>query len=222
MKTLDMRFKFILDDDDAYFSGSDKLIVREWIMDNYHIHGELTISDDLVVDCSGNVEVKNRSITSLTNGLFSWGVIDDGYFNCSYCKNLKTLEGAPKEVGRIFNCGKCENLKSLKGAPKKIDGSFNCCGCTELTSLEGAPKKTGGGFYCNGCDNLTTLEGAPEEVGWSFVCNHCNNLTSLKGAPEKVGRLFDCGNCPNLKITDSDHEKYKLHKYLVDIPQTIE
>ena len=34
MKTLDMRFKFILDDDDAYFSGSDKLIVREWIIDN--------------------------------------------------------------------------------------------------------------------------------------------------------------------------------------------
>ena len=156
MKTLDMCFKFILDDDDAYFSGSDKLIVREWIMDNYHIHGELTISVDLVVDCSGDVEVKNKSITSLTNGLFSWGVIDDGYFNCSYCKNLKTLEGAPKEVG------------------------------------------------------------------WSFVCNHCNNLTSLKGAPEKVGRLFDCGNCPNLKITDSDHEKYKLHKYLVYIPQTIE
>ena len=174
MKTLDMRFKFILDDDDAYFSGSDKLIVREWIMDNYHIHGELTISDDLVVDCSGDVSVINEKVESLTNGLFRWG-----------------------EVGGVFYCDHCENLKSLKGAPKKTDN----------------------GFYCNGCENLTSLEGAPEEVGWSFVCSYCKNLTSLEGAPEKVGMLFDCDNCPNLKITDSDREKYKLHKYSAYIPQ---
>ena len=59
MKILDMSFKFILNDDDTYLSNIDKLIVREWIMDNYHINGKLTISDDLIVDCSGDVSVEN-------------------------------------------------------------------------------------------------------------------------------------------------------------------
>ena len=221
MKTLDMCFKFILDDDDAYFSGSDKLIVREWIMDNYHINGKLTISDDLIVDCSGDVSVENINIDSLTNGLFRWGEVG-GNFVCQCCNNLKTLEGAPKIVGESFYCDRCVNLKSLEGAPEKVGRSFGCSGCSGLTTLKGAPKKTDNGFYCNSCENLTSLEGAPEEVGWSFVCSYCHNLTSLEGAPEKVGRLFDCGNCLNLKITDSDREKYKLHKYSVYIPQTIE
>ena len=89
MKILDMSFKFILNDDDTYLSNIDKLIVREWIMDNYHIHGELTISDDLVVDCTGIVSVKNNVIGSLTNGLFRWGKIDMGFY-CSCC-NITSL-----------------------------------------------------------------------------------------------------------------------------------
>ena len=221
MKTLDMHFKFILDNDDAYFSGSDKLIVREWIMDNYHINGKLIISDDLIVDCSGDVSVENINIDSLTNGLFRWGEVG-GSFVCQCCNNLKTLEGAPKIVGESFYCDRCVNLKSLEGAPENVGRSFGCCGCSGLTTLKGAPKKTDNGFYCNSCINLTSLEGAPKEVGWSFVCSYCHNLTSLEGAPEKVGRLFDCGNCLNLKITDSDRGKYKLHKYSAYIPQTIE
>ena len=72
---LDLYFKFILGDDDTYLSGSDKLIVREWIKNNYHIYGDLSISDDLVVDCKYSVDIKNKSITSLTNGLFRWGSV---------------------------------------------------------------------------------------------------------------------------------------------------
>ena len=191
-----MCFKNILDDDDAYLSKIDKLIVREWIMTNYHINGDLTISNDFVADCSEHVHVKNKNIELLTNGLFRWG-----------------------EVGESFYCDGCDKLTSLKGAPEKVGRCFGCSGCSGLTTHKGAPKKTDNGFYCNGCENLTSLKGAPEEVGWSFVCSYCKNLTSLEGAPEKVGRLFDCDNCPNLKITDSDREKYKLHKYSAYIPQ---
>ena len=218
MKTLDMCFKFILNDDDTYLSSIDKLIVREWIMTNYHINGDLTISDDLVVDCSGDVSAINEKVESLTNGLFRWGEVG-GVFYCDHCVNLKSLKGAPKIVGESFYCDGCDKLTSLEGAPEKVGKSFGCSGCSGLTTLKGAPKKTDNGFYCNGCENLTSLEGAPEEVGWSFVCSYCKNLTSLEGAPEKVGRLFDCDNCPNLKITDSDREKYKLHKYSAYIPQ---
>ena len=70
---LDLYFKFILNDDDTYLGVEhDKRIVKEWIKNNYLIYGDLTISDDLVVDCNGSVNVKNKSVTSLTNGIFRW------------------------------------------------------------------------------------------------------------------------------------------------------
>jgi hypothetical protein len=44
-----------------------------------------------------------------------------------YCNsnNLKTLDGAPDEVGLSFNCAE-NNLVSLVGAPKKVFFDFSC------------------------------------------------------------------------------------------------
>ena len=53
----------------------------------------------------------------------------NGGFYCYGCKSLKTLEGAPKEVGDDFNCNNCDALKSLDGAPKKVGGNFFCRAC---------------------------------------------------------------------------------------------
>ena len=210
MKSLKLHFESLLDDEDIFFdSGNEKKLVKEWIKDNYKINGNLTISDDFVVDCSGNVAVRNTSITSLTNGLFRWGVIGGG-FNCNHCENLKTLEGAPKKTSGCFDCGRCDKLETLEGAPEEVGGYFNCSNCKNLKSLEGAPRIVGSGFYCNHCENLKTLEGAPEKVEGVFNCTHCNELKSLEGAPEKVGKGFDCRKCINLEITDSDRKKYKI------------
>ena len=78
---LDLYFKFILNDDDTYLGVEhDKRIVEEWIKNNYSIYGDLTISDDLVVDCNGSVNVKNKSVTSLTNGIFRWGNVDGAFY----------------------------------------------------------------------------------------------------------------------------------------------
>jgi len=104
--------------------------------------------------------------------------------------NLKTLEGAPKEVGGNFYCS-VNNLESLLGAPEKVGGDFTCYN-NKLKTLEGAPKEVGGSFLCHR-NNLESLIGAPREVGGSFLC-HRNNLESLIGAPEKVGEDFYCGN----------------------------
>ena len=105
MKTLSACFESLLDDEDIYLDPkNDKKVVEEWIKKNYKITGKLTISDDFVVDCTRNVTVKNKSITSLTNGLFRWGKVD-GFFDCGNCKNLKSLEGTPEEVGEHFYCG---------------------------------------------------------------------------------------------------------------------
>ena len=144
----------LLDDDDIYLDPkNDKKVVEEWIKNNYIIAGKLTISDDFVVDCSGDVYVKNRNIESLTNGLFSWGDVR-GDFDCTGCNNLKSLEGAPENVGGDFYCKKCEKLTSLEGGPEIVGRNFSCSNCENLKTLKGAPKKIGRGFWCSDCLNL--------------------------------------------------------------------
>ena len=110
-----------------------------------------------------------------------------GNFDCSII-GLKSLKGAPQEVGGNFYCSN-NQLTSLKGAPHKVDGNFYCHN-NQLTSLEGAPQEIGGDFSCYK-NQLTSLEGAPQEVGGSFYCYE-NQLTSLRGAPQTVGYWFDC------------------------------
>ena len=188
MKSLYTCFESLLDDDDIFLgSGNEKKLVKEWINDNYKINGNLTISDDFVVDCDGGVRIKNKSIESLTNGMFKWG-----------------------KVGGQFWCNDCTKLKSLEGAPKEVGGDFYCGYCVKLETLEGAPKSVGGGFYCESCINLKSLKGTPEKVEGVFNCNYCDNLKSLEGAPKKVGGNFECRRCNNLKITDSDRKRYKI------------
>ena len=126
---------------------------------------------DNIVDVSCEVRVINNKITSLTNGLFEFGVIDE-YFDCSNCENLNSLKGAPKEVKGDFYCDKCNNLKSLEGAPEKIDGYFSCRNCNNLISLEGAPKEVGGYFSCRNCPDLKSLEGAPKVIKGKFIHNN--------------------------------------------------
>ena len=148
----DVYLESLLDDDDVYLSKADNEIIKKYINDNYTITGNLTISKDHVVDCTGGVTVDNKSIESLTNGLFRWGKIKS-YFDCNGC-NITSFEGAPKEVGGYFDCSYCKNITTFEGAPKKVDKSFDCSDCDSLKSLEGAPKKVGGDFFCFGCKNL--------------------------------------------------------------------
>ena len=99
----------------------------------------------------------------------------------------------PFKFGRVdkdFYCRDCPSLKSLKGAPQEVGGNFSCSNCTSLTSLEGAPQKVGGTFSCYKCPSLTSLEGAPQKVGGAFSCSDCPSLTSLEGAPKKIGGKF--------------------------------
>ena len=201
MKTLNEYInESLLDDLEDLEKDSDdsieRSLIEKFLKENYNIHGEYTIKDG-IVDVNGSVIIKNRKINNLTNGTFVFGKIYK-YFDCSGCDKLKSLEGAPKEVGLAFTCHNCKSLTSLKGAPEKVGGRFICSNCSQLKSIEGAPKKVGGSFECNKCENLTSLEGAPEKVGGSFECIGCVKLTSLKGAPNKVDYIFSCSNCTSL------------------------
>lgn len=190
MKTLNTYLnESLLDDEDALGTEMDMRAVESWIKENFEIKGTLKISDDFVVDCNRDVTVKNRDITSLTNGMFRWGRVD-GVFDCSFCKNLESLKGAPEVVGERFNCSFCDELKNLEGSPKYVKGTA---------------------FNCSYCQNLTSLKGAPEEVDGHFDCEGCVKLTSLKGAPKKVKGYINCTGCEKLNITQADENKYRFY-----------
>ena len=178
--------------DDGLVEKTDKMIkdeIKAFLNENYN--GSIKISQKpntggkYEVSSTTDIEVKNTNITSLTNGMFIW-IIVDGYFDCSYCKSLKSLEGAPKKVGGRFYCDNCIYLESLKDAPEEVGKDFNCSSCTSLKSLEGVPKEIGGAFYCSYCNSLTSLKGAPKEVGKDFNCSDCKSLKSLEGAPQII------------------------------------
>ena len=133
--------------DDGLVEKTDKMIkdeIKAFLNENYN--GSIKISKEpnadgkYEVSSSTNIEVKNKKITSLTNGMFVWTVIDGKDFDCSYCKSLTSLEGAPEKVRGDFSCYNCIHLESLKGAPQIINGDFYCYKCKSLKSLESAPK----------------------------------------------------------------------------------
>ena len=133
---------------------------KKFLEENYEIAAQVRPykkDGTLFIDVGGNVRVKNKKLTSLTNGMFYFGKVK-GDFDCSYCKNLTSLEGAPKEVDGGFYCYYCDKLISLEGAPEKVGAIFNCSGCLLLTSLNGAPKEVGGNFKCTDCKSLKSID----------------------------------------------------------------
>ena len=87
----DVCLESLLDNEDTFYgANSDKKMVESWIEDNYKIDGKLSISDDLVADCTGSVIVKNRNIESLATDMFRWGNIR-GDFTCSFTYGCKAV-----------------------------------------------------------------------------------------------------------------------------------
>ena len=180
--------------------------IKEWID---KVYDEMDCVIDLkthTVNYNWDLEVKDTSIDRLMPEGWSWGVVN-GFFNCSWCPNLTSLKGAPKEMVGDFFCGNCGSLISLEGAPREVRGGFNCYNCRNLKTLKGAPEKVGWDFDCGNCDSLISLEGAPREVGGSFDCAYCKNLKTLEGAPKIVNGNFRCSWCISLKSLKGSPKK---------------
>lgn len=235
MKTL---YESILDDIDVQMATGEQNVAEEVIYDiihrDYRLKAErknkLTIVEKTpdgkyLVNYTGDVEVKNKDLTTLENELFQWNEVS-GTFTCFKINKLKDLKGSPKNCSG-FNCNQCKGLESLEGAPEKMTignsltgNGFYCIECTNLKTLKGAPKTVWGGFYCGYCTKLTSLEGAPiriigdfdcsgthiksidhkfEAITGGFNCRNCSHLISLEGVPDKIHGNFDCSNCKSLK-----------------------
>ena len=87
--------------------------IKHFLKDNFKTNSTYQISKKpnkegkFEVLVNGNVEVKDKNLTSLTNDIFIWTNIK-GNFICDYCNSLTSLEGAPKEVGGDFYCRNCK------------------------------------------------------------------------------------------------------------------
>lgn len=133
--------------------------IIKFIDDNYTYKGELEIKIGTNLDyenaCSvsapksGFITVKNKNIKHLTNGKFYWQNIGCN-FDCSGCKKLEDLYGAPQIVPGNFNCSDCIKLEDLQGGPELVKANYDCSGCKGLLAPLG-PKRIEGDYIIKGC-----------------------------------------------------------------------
>ena len=138
------------------------------VCENYEIKN-YTINDDLSIDISGGVFLRNKKLEYLP---LRFNYVS-GSFNCSYNRKLRSLKGSPKTVGGHFYCHS-NKLKTLEGCPQTVDGFFDCSH-NELKTLEGSPQTVGGNFYC-GDNELRDLEHFPEVSGNIRIVENTVNL----------------------------------------------
>lgn len=211
-------FDFNSEEDEDFKDIIELHRYKKFLEDNYYISGTInarkkngTIFIDVVL---GDVILKNKNLSKLTNGNFKFGIVS-GNFDCGY-SNIDSLEGSPEKVYGTFCCHYCANLTSLKGSPKVVSASFSCYN-TNIKNLIGAPKKVGWTFDCSNCP-ISSLEGSPKLVEYIF-CYDCRMLTSLKGVSDMVKEIY-CHGCnslkdeslpKNIKITKSLSESFDFN-----------
>jgi hypothetical protein len=130
----------------------DKKQIKNLLTKHFRVDGKVTINPkNGLVSVVGDVNLKEEIKTSQLPVSFEEVA---GYFDCSH-NQLDSLEGAPRDVGRVFSCNN-NRLTDLKGAPTDVGTSFSCED-NPLASLEGAPMKVGNNFWCDYNKNLPLL-----------------------------------------------------------------
>ena len=123
---------FDIDNNIDNFDKSIKDQIKKFLNDNFKTNSIYQISKKPNKDgkfevlSNGTVSVKNKHITSLTNGTFIWTNIK-GNFDCSECDLLTSLEGAPEKVGGDFYCQQYIDCFTQKDIEKvsNIKGRIN-------------------------------------------------------------------------------------------------
>ena len=137
MKTLYESLLDNFDELDKNIQQNAEKSMIDFLIDNYKVDGRPINPDDkrikisdipnkdgkYVVDVEGGLMIKNHDIYTLTNNIFVFGEVSE-YFDCSRCKKLTSLKGAPEKVGGYFSCRRCIKLKNLDYLPKEIGGSI--------------------------------------------------------------------------------------------------
>ena len=101
--------------------ASDEQIKNEWIKAFAYKKKCKFNPETKRWDCKGSIVIEWNE---LIDGHFPipFGEVK-GNFNCTGCASLKTLDGAPNNVGKDFICTDCGRLTSLEAKPH-IGGSL--------------------------------------------------------------------------------------------------
>lgn len=155
---------------------AEKEQIKNWL-EHYRIR-YYHIIDDLIINVNGGVDLSSYKEEYLPDFIQFGEVL--GYFDISYCKNLKSLKGCPKITKNGFYCGYCNKLKNLEYAPEVCAGGFNCNYCDNLISLKGCPKLVNNYFQCVGCPKLKSLKFGPSIVNGTFNCSDCGKQFKIE------------------------------------------
>jgi hypothetical protein len=117
----------------------------------------------------------------------SEGLVDvRGDFWC-YSQGLEDFSGIRfGKVSRNFSC-RGNQLRTLNGAPSEVGSDFSCRG-NQLRTLQGSPRKVGGYFYCYR-NPLISLEGAPEVIKGYFCFKNTRFRYNLQSFLNWIDRI---------------------------------
>ncbi|MCW3498648.1 hypothetical protein [Burkholderia cenocepacia] len=154
--------------------------IKQWL-DEMNIK-KYVIHDDMTVRVNGNVDLRDRNLSSLPVQFES--VHGDFYINDN---QLVSLAGSPSYVEGSFICSD-NRLKSLNGGPQEVEGSFFADG-NRLKSLEGLAQLVGEDINIS-FNPLESLHGGPETVFGDFVCRDSAEISSEKLTLDGSPKIF--------------------------------
>ena len=117
----------------------------------------------------GLTDEQRKFLDKNTRG--TWSVNNEGLVDVwgnFWCDSQELEDFLGIRFGKVSGCFYCRanQLKTLEGAPIEVGGDFSCRG-NQLRTLEGSPRKVDGCFYSHR-NPLISLEGAPEVINCEF------------------------------------------------------
>jgi hypothetical protein len=117
----------------------------------------------------GLTDEQRKFLDEYTDG--TWSVNSEGLVDIKgsfWCDEQGLEDFLGIRFGRVSGNFWCDGnqLRTLDGAPREVDGSFDCYD-NQLRTLEGSPRKVGGSFNCSH-NPLISLEEAPEVIKGYF------------------------------------------------------
>ena len=106
-------------------AGMDmKTKIKAWVDKYCKIRYDYWNKDGVVINDDLTIDVTNCEYITITGqwkekklpDYIQFGYVNGDFFVCG--EQLESLRGCPREVGNSFSCSFCKNLKNLEGAPK--------------------------------------------------------------------------------------------------------
>ena len=138
----------------------------------------------------GLTDEQRKFLDKNTSG--RWSVNNEGLVDIKgdfWCEEQGLEDFLGIRFGKVSGRFWCHNnqLRTLDGAPREVGRNFRCHG-NQLRTLEGSPRKVGGFFYCYG-NPFISLEGAPEVIKDNFLFKNTVFRYNLQSFLNKIDHI---------------------------------